>query len=77
MGKRFSDKALADAIEALDVFKGMNVSPDLEQVRDHLKTWVECSKLRCLAERSPRVMYSFGATGTEGAKPGWLPPRRP
>jgi len=62
LGKRNAEPVLADVLRALEVFKGMNVSADLVTLRDHLTSWVECSKLRCLAEAKPKVMYNFGAT---------------
>jgi hypothetical protein len=60
LGNRTADKVLEDVLRALEVFQGMNVSADLERMRDHLTAWVECSKLRCLAEPKPKAVYNFG-----------------
>lgn len=60
LGNRTAEQVLEDVLRALDVFKGMNVSADLERMRDHLTAWVECSKLRCLAEARPKAVYNFG-----------------
>lgn len=62
LGKRTAPGVLADVDRALQVFEGMNVSGELKELRAHLATWVTCSELRCLAERTPRLMYNFGAT---------------
>jgi hypothetical protein len=62
LGSRTAEPVLADVQRALELFKGMNVSPDLERMRDHLTAWLECSKLRCLSEAKPKPMFSFGAT---------------
>jgi len=63
LGKRTAEAVLADLQRAFEVFAGMNVSKDLEVLRDHLTTWVACKNMRCLAVRTPTVMYNFGTTG--------------
>lgn len=62
LGSRAAESLVGDVQRALDVFSGMNVAPELERLRDHLQGWLECSKLRCVPETKPKLMYSFGAT---------------